>query len=136
MLGDKLGSETGKVTGTRVLPGTDARLMKIEVSFQASGTMLGTPHQDMGTFVMYERLPGIVYGEGQGYIGTQDGDGVIWTGFGVGKPTGKGLGVSWRAAVSYQTSSKKLARLNTVLGMVEFETDEAGNVRTTLTEWK
>ncbi len=136
MIGDKLGEHTGKVTGTRFLPGADGKHVVMEISFQAAGKMLGVETTDMGTYTVYERIPGQLYGKGQGFIGTKDGEGIIWEGMGVGQMTGKGMGVRYRAAVTYQTSSKKLARLNNVVGMIEHETDEAGNVKSAYWEWK
>lgn len=136
MLGEKLGEDTGKVSGVRFLPGADGKHVRMEVSFQATGKLLGIEVSDMGTYTAYERLPGVLYGEGQGFIATKDGEGIIWNGFGVGQMTGQGMGVKWRAAVTYQTSSKKLARLNTVIGMVEHETDPQGNVKDAYWEWK
>ena len=41
MLGEKLGEEKGKVIGSRVLPGDDYRYVKLEVSFETAGTLLG-----------------------------------------------------------------------------------------------
>ncbi len=136
MIGDKLGEDTGKVTGTRFLPGPDGKHVRMEVSFQATGKLLGSEITDMGTYVVHERIPGQLYGEGQGFIATKDGDGIIWNGFGVGQMTGKGMGVRYRAAVTYQTNSKKLARLNNVVGMIEHETDDQGNVKSAYWEWK
>ena len=81
-------------------------------------------------------MPGQIYGEGQGIIMTADGEGVIWNGFGVGAPTGQGMGIRWRACLSFQTNSEKLGRLNAVLGMVEYETDAEGNGKSSVTEWK
>ena len=37
---------------------------------------------------------GILYGEGQAVLTTKDGDAVFWKGMGVGKPTGKIMGVT------------------------------------------
>ncbi len=136
MLGDQIGQDSGKVTGTRVLPGEGGRYVKMEITFQHEGQLLGAQVTNMGTYVAYERIPGQIYGEGQGIIMTQDGDGIIWTGFGVGTPTGSGMGIRWRACLNFQTNSEKLSRLNSVLGMVEYETDAEGNARSTTWEWK
>ncbi|MBI4336391.1 MAG: hypothetical protein HY683_00980 [Chloroflexi bacterium] len=136
MLGDKIAEETGKITGVRVLPGEGGRYVKIEISFQAAGKLLGVNASDTGTYVAYERLPGVLYGEGQGIIATESGEGIIWHGFGVGRMVGPGMAAQWRACVTYQTSSQKLARLNTVLGVLEHQTDEQGNVTTKAWEWK
>ncbi len=136
MLGDKLGEATGKVTGMRILPAEGGRYVKMEVSYQHSGTLLGQPVTDTGTYVAYERIHDQIYGEGQGIMMTSTGDGIIWHGFGVGAPTGDGLAVRWRASINFQTSSEKLARLNSVLGMVEYETDAEGNGKAAIWEWK
>lgn len=54
----------------------------------------------------------------------------------VGKLVGPGMAARWRACVNYQTNSQKFARLNAVLGMVEHEADENGNVTNKFWEWK
>ena len=46
MLGELLGQVSGKLLGTRVLP-TEGQLVKVEVSFQGSGTFLGEDITDM-----------------------------------------------------------------------------------------
>ena len=121
MMGEKIGETSGKVTGMRVLPGEGGRFVKMEMTIQTKGTLFGQKGTDMGTYVAYERIPG---------------HGVIWSGFGVGTPTGKGMGMRWAAAVTYQTNSEKLARLNNVVGMVEHETDAQGNAKVRAWEWK
>ena len=136
MMGDKIGEESGKVIGTRILPGEGGRFVKMEITIQAQGTYLGQKGTDIGTYVAYERIPGQVYGEGQGIFMTDGGEGVIWNGLGVGAPTGQGMGMKWSAAVTYQTNSKKLARLNGIVGMVEHETDAQGNAKVRAWEWK
>jgi hypothetical protein len=136
MVGDKIGEESGKVIGTRILPGEGGRYVKMEITIQTQGTYLGQKGTDMGTYVAYERIPGQVYGEGQGIFMTEDGEGVIWNGMGVGTPTGEGMGMKWLAACTYQTTSKKLARRNGIVGMVEHETDARGNAKVRVWEWK
>jgi hypothetical protein len=135
MLGKKLGEESGKVIGTRILPGEGGRMVKMEITFRAEGTLLGKKGTNMGTYVVYERIPGQLYGEGQGIFITEEG-GAIWSGFGVGEMTGEGMGVKWAAAVTYQTNVKSLAALNTIVGVVEHETDDEGNASDTAWEWK
>ena len=49
MLGEQLGQEQGKITGRRVLP-SDGRGPKVEITFQARGTILGTEATDLGTY--------------------------------------------------------------------------------------
>lgn len=134
MLGEVLSEERGKVTGRRVLP-SEGQGPKVEISFQASGNLLGTESTDMGTYWSVVRPDGALYGEGQGVIMTQDGDRASWIGSGVGRFT-TGGGVSWRGAVYYQTESPKLARLNGIAVVFEYEVDENDNTYGKLWEWK
>ena len=136
MLGDKLGEGKGKVIGTRILPSADGRMVKMEITFQSQGKLLGMDSQNMGSYTVYERIPGQLYGEGQGIVMTSDGESAIWHGFGVGQMTGKGMGVRWSACVNYQAKAGKLGRLNNVLGVVEHETDEQQNSTEKVWEWK
>ncbi|MGE3077063.1 MAG: hypothetical protein AB7N24_20235 [Dehalococcoidia bacterium] len=136
MLGTKIGEETGKVTARRVLPGDPERsLMKIETSFESQGTIYGTPMQDMGTYTIVERVPGQIYGEGQGMLMTNDGAGIIWNGQGVGKSGPDGT-ISFAAAVTFQASDEKFSKLNGLLGVIEHKMSLAGDVNTTTHEWK
>ncbi|MDP3064241.1 MAG: hypothetical protein Q8O40_13685 [Chloroflexota bacterium] len=137
MLGEKIGEERGKATGTRVLPGGDYRYLRMEVSFQAAGKLLGMDSSNVGTYTVFERVPGQLYGEGQGIVMTSDGQSAIWNGHGVGRMTGKGMGMSFRFAIAFQAAQgSKLARLNGVLVIGEDEVDENGNAHTTTWEWK
>lgn len=137
MLGDKVGEEQGKVTSRRILEGGDYRYIKMEITFESSATLLGVQGMNIGTYTIFERVPGQIYGEGRGIFETSDGEGAIWNGHGIGVPTGDGLGVKFAASVAFQASpSGRLARLNGVLVLVEHETDADGNARSQLWEWK
>jgi hypothetical protein len=48
-LGEQLGEASGKVTGTRVL-GPEGQQVKVEVSFEGRGTLLGQDIADFGTY--------------------------------------------------------------------------------------
>ena len=135
MLGDKIGEFTGKVTGTRVLPGDDYRYVKMEISMQQSGQVFGMPATDTGTYTIFERVPGQIYGEGLGMI-MAGGEGAIWNGHGVSKESGS-MAISVRFSIAIQAGQNgKLSRLNEVLVIGEHELDEQGNTKTTLWEWK
>ncbi|HEY7141465.1 MAG TPA: hypothetical protein VIE44_15280 [Methylomirabilota bacterium] len=137
MLGDKIGEERGKVTTRRVLEGDDYRYVKMEVCFEASLTILGLKGADMGTYTVFERIPGQLYGEGRGIVITDSGESAIWNGHGVGAATGKGLGMKFAASVAFQApATGKLARLNNVLVLVEHVVKADGSARSTLHEWK
>ena len=124
--------ERGKTTGVRVLDANG----KAEVSFQASGTLLGIESTDVVTYQAVPRPDGTLWGEGQGVATTKDGEFATWWGHGIGKPTGKGWGARWRGAIYFQTQSKKLQRLNEVAGVFEYEADENGNTHGKVWEWK
>ena len=72
MLGEKIGGTSGKITSQRVLPnlGGDP---KMETSFQAHGSILGTDVKETGTYWTVVRRDGTLYGEGQGVMILKDG---------------------------------------------------------------
>lgn len=131
MLGEMVAEERGKIIGQRVP--SDG---KFEVTFQAMGKILGIESTDVATYWSETMPDGTLYGEGQGVQMTSDGQMASWKGSGVGKFTGKGAGVSFRGAIYYRTNSQKLARLNGVAVVYEFEADEQGNVHGKSWEWK
>ncbi len=135
MVGDKIGEEKGKITGYRVLH-SDGSGPKVEASFQGKGKILGIDATDMGTYESVLTPAGVLNGKGQGVTMTSDGEVAYWRGEGVGTFTGRGMGVSWRGAIYYQTTSQKLARLNSIACVYEYETDEEGNTSAKFYEWK
>jgi hypothetical protein len=124
MLGEQIGESRGKRTGRRALAAESG--FKVEVSFEDSGKMLGMEMNDVGTYVAVPRPDGTLYGEGQGVVMTRDGEMATWKGQGVGRFVGGGA-VSYRGALYYSTASPKLARLNTIAAVFEFEVDANGN---------
>jgi hypothetical protein len=134
MLGENLGSDIGQITNQRVLP-FEGGAPRIEATFEANGTILGVQITDLGTFVASPRPDGNLAGEGQGIVRTEDGEVATWTGGGVGRPQPDGS-IEWRGCVYYQTTSAKLARLNNVAALFEFDVDASGKTEARLTEWK
>jgi hypothetical protein len=134
MLGEKIGEESGKVTGRRVLPSEGAG-PKMETSFEAAGTLLGVAERGNGTYWAVLRPDGILYGEGQGVVMGAGGEVATWTGQGVGTIKKDGA-VSYRGSIYYQSPSPKWARLNSVAGVFEYEVDAQGNTRSQLYQWK
>ena len=106
MLGDKIWEATGRITGQRVLPGDDYRLLKVETSIEYQGKLFGKDAMGMATFVSFERVPGQMYAEGQGIIGTAEGDSAIWNGHGIGAMGADegGLTMSIRYSIAYQAA--------------------------------
>src|SRR5262245_58634693 len=134
MLGDQIGEERGRITGRRVLP-SDGQGPKMEVTFEANGMSFRMDGVDVGSYWMVVQANGALYGEGQGFITTANGDVVQWTGAGRGRLTKHGGG-SFRGAIYYRTTSSKLAYVNEIAGVYEHETDRDGNVTTKVWEWK
>jgi hypothetical protein len=68
---------------------------------------------------------------------TNDGTEVAtWKGSGIGRMSGSGK-VSFRGAIYWHTTSTgKLAPLNNVVGVYEYEIDEGGNTSAKIWEWK
>lgn len=137
MLGQKIGEETGRVTSRRILEGDDFRYVKMEITFEAQGTLLGLKGASTGTYVVYSRVGNQIYGEGQGIFMAETGDSAIWKGHGVGTPTGEGMGIKFAASVAFQAeASGKLAPLNDILVLVEHTAAGDGSTKSVMTEWK
>ena len=135
MLGEIIIEGSGKITGVRVVS-AEGPAPKLEMSCQGNCKLLGKEATDFITFWQAIRPGGELYGEAQIVMITADGEMATWTGFGVGRPTGKGFAASFRGGGSFQTASEKLARLNGVATVYEYEMDEDGNYSYKDWEWK
>ena len=132
MLGDFLGESKGKRVLRRVL---SVEPLRMEVTFEDAGHMLGTATTGGGTYTAEAREDGSLYGEGLGAMMTADGEGVSWKGSGSGKILPGGA-VSYRGILHFRTPSQKLARLNNACGVFEYDVDSAGNTTSKIWEWK
>lgn len=132
MLGDVLGESKGRRIVRRVLSSDPLR---VEVSFEDTGTMLGIATTGMGTYTSEGRPDGSLYGEGQGVMITADGEPILWRGSGVGKLLAGGA-ISYRGILYYRTPSQKLAPLNNACGVFEYDVDAVGNTTSKVWEWK
>ena len=135
MLGEQIAEARGKITGQRVL---DVEDPKIEYSFAASGTMKGIQIAHIATFYTIPK-GNILYGQGQDVITTRDGSGDMATEIGhvIGEFIDNGKKVKFRGSFFYKASSSgKLAFLNSIVGVFEYEADEVGNTFYKVWEWK
>ena len=132
MLGEQIGETRGKRIVRRVLSSDPVR---VEVSFEDSGKMLGIDVNGFGTYTSQVRADGTFYGEGEGAYMTRDGELLSWKGSGLGKIK-EGGAVSYRGILYYRTASQKLARLNTITGVFEYEVDAKGETLAKVWEWK
>jgi hypothetical protein len=136
MLGDQIGEDKGKVTSQRVL-GVEDGIPKMETSFSTIGKYKGVETTEIGTYWASSRPGGVMHGEGQGVIMTKDGqDMATWTGQGVGRFTGSGK-IRFIGSLFFSASSNgKLAFLNNLVRVFEYESDEQGNTSSKVWEWK
>ena len=132
MLGEVIGETRGKRILRRVLSSTP---LKVEVSFEDAGKMLGVEVNGFGTYTSEVRPDGTVYGQGSGVYTSATGDILCWEGSGLGK-FGEAGAVSYRGILYYRTPSPKLEKLNTVPGVFEYEVDSKGATHAKVWEWK
>ena len=134
MLGEQIGEAHGKRTGRRVIQSRGGGV-RVEVSFEDSGKLVGVEVSGIATYWSEVRPDGTIHGEGQGVSIGKDGEMATWKGMGVGKFTGGGA-VSYRGMLSYYSASPKLSRLNSVAAIFEFSVDASGNTHSKTWEWK
>ncbi|PYS54643.1 MAG: hypothetical protein DMG13_07450 [Acidobacteria bacterium] len=132
MLGEQIGETIGKRIVRRVLSSDP---VKVEVTFEDTGKMLGIGVNGFGTYSSQVRPDGTIYGEGEGAYTTADGELLAWKGSGLGRFK-EGGAVSYRGILYYRTNSQKLARLNTVTGVFEYEASASGETHSKVWEWK
>jgi hypothetical protein len=135
MLGDKIGEFHGKITGQRVLPPEGGRA-KFETTTEISGAILGIPTRSISTYVSVMQADGSFYGEIVGAVFiAENGDMAHCKASGAGRFTGDG-GVSFRGATYALGATGKLAPLNGLALVYEWDVDGNGNAQWHLWEWK
>jgi hypothetical protein len=137
MLGELIFESKGKITGQRVLS-VENGIPKLEVSVTGTGIFNGNLDvTETWTYWTIQRTDGTSYGEGKGVIMTKDGGEVATaTGHGEGRMTESGK-MKYSGTNFYETNSKnKLAFLNHLIGVNEYNVDRSGNYENKLWEWK
>ena len=136
MLGDLISEEKGKITTQKVLD-VEGGEPKIETSFSATGNYRGVETTATVTYWGSLRPAGAIYGEGQGVLMSKDGQEMAtWTGQGIGRFTNPGK-IRFAGSLFFNTpSTGKLAFLNNLVGVFEYEADELGNTSAKAWEWK
>ena len=140
MLGEQIYEHKGKITSQRVLHVSEQG-PKLEISLSANGKFIGKRLEVTETVIYWSifRPGGLFYGQGQGVLMTKDGSGEMATitPQGVGRFINQGQNVSIRGSVFFHSPSMgKLAFLNGLVGIFEYEADEAGNTIVKVWEWK
>jgi hypothetical protein len=134
-LGDPIIEGSGMIIGQRVLEVHP--VVKMETSFIQNDTILGNITTfEVGTYDTVMRPDGSLYGEGQGFFSTQDGQMGVWTGQGIGHFTEDGK-TRFHGSLFFNTqSSGSLSFLNNLVGIFYYEVDKEGKTSATVWEWK
>ena len=135
MLGEVLFKETGKTIGMRVLS-ADAGGVKVEVTLQTEGQIDGVAETSLWTYSSLTRPDGSIYGEGQGFMTTSDGDVLGMLGSAGAKAVGADGSIKYRGALHFQTASGGFSHLVGTVGAFEYDVDAEGNTTATVWEWK
>jgi hypothetical protein len=137
MLGQLLYESKGKITDQRILS-VDSGIPKFEVSIAGTGIFTGSLEVKTNwTYWVIQRPDGTSHSHGQGVIMTRDGrEMAMATGRAKGKIVESGK-IRYVGAIFYETDSKnRLAFLNHLVGVNEYEVDSSGNYEHRLWEWK
>jgi hypothetical protein len=135
MLGEILYEETGQTTGIRVLPSTGGET-HLEVSLQTQGRIQGVDQRSMWTYTSTTRADGSIYGQGQGFMTTRDGDVINLLGSGAARSIGPDGSIQYRGAVYFHTASRKFASLNGTVGVHEYNVAADGKTDAKVWAWK
>ena len=131
MLGVEIEEGRGKRTGRRLIA-TDPHL-KVEASVEETARLLGVDGQSIITYLSYIKPDGSLHGEGEGVWASLQGDIVTWKGVGVGR-FGEGGSIQYCGSLSFTTSSQRLARLNGISGVFQWDIDAQGNTHSKIWE--
>jgi hypothetical protein len=134
-LGDVIGEANGSATNIEVLS-VEGGSPRIKVTLRGTGKAKGVGFTDLITYTQVQKSEGILFGDGETVCLTDEGEICTWKGFGVGRPTSAGGAASFAVAGWFDTKSSKLASLNGVACIIEFETDDNGSYHWTAYEWK
>ena len=137
MLGELMFESRGRVTSQRVLS-VENGIPKFEISIAGSGIFTGSLEVTTSwTYWAIQRPDRTSFSQGQGVIITKDGrDMATATGRAEGKTVESG-NMRFVGAIFYETHSEnKLAFLNHLVGVNEYEVDALGNYENRLWEWK
>ncbi len=140
MLGELIYESTGKIVSQKVVDIGDINnpSAKVELSYSGSGYMQGIGNvTETWTFVNTHLSNNITQGIGKGVIMTDDGNGVATA-----TELGRGFHMSpesivYPAARVFSTDSNgKLAFLNELVGVTQWEVDSLGNYNVKMWQWK
>jgi len=131
MLGAQFGEGRGQRTGRRVL--ATEPIFKVEATVEEATTLLGVEGMNIITYTAQAKPDGSLYGEGEGIFMSAQGDVVTWKGIGVGRFS-EGGSIHYCGSLSYTTTSQKLAKLNGISGVFQWEIDPQGKTHSKIYE--
>jgi hypothetical protein len=138
MLGELIYESSGKIVSQKVVDTGDDPSAKVELSYSGSGYMQGIGNvTETWTFVNTHLRNNIIQGIGKGVIMTDDGNGVATA-----TELGRGFHMSPEtivypgARVFSADSNGKLAFLNELVGVTQWEVDSLGNYKVKMWQWK
>jgi hypothetical protein len=140
MLGELIYESSGKIVSQKVVDTGDIYYLsaKVELSYSGSGYMQGIGNvTETWTFVNTHLKNNITQGIGKGVIMTDDGNGVATA-----TELGRGFHMSPEsivypgARVFSADSNGKLAFLNELVGVTQWEVDSLGNYKVKMWQWK
>lgn len=131
MIGAQIEEGRGKRTGRRVLATQPS--IKVEASAEETMTLLGVEGTSIITYTASIKHDGSIDGEGEGIFVSQ-GATVTWKGIGVGRLQENGS-ILYTGSLSFNTTSEKLAKLNQLSGVFEWEIDAQGNTHSKMWEF-
>jgi hypothetical protein len=131
MLGAQIEEGRGKRTGRRVIS-TDP-VFAVEATVEEAARFLGVEGLSIITYRAHPKPDGSLEGEGGGVFSSPQGEMVTWKGIGVGR-FGEGGSIQYCGSLSFTTTSQKLAALNGISGVFQWEIDAQGNTHSKIWE--
>jgi hypothetical protein len=131
MLGAQIEEGRGKRTGRRVIATQPS--LKVEASVEEAATFLGLEGMSIITYTSTIKPDGSLDGEGLGAFASGKGDILTWKGVGVGR-FGEGGSIHFSGSLSFTTTSQKLATLNGISGVFQWDIDAQGNTHSVMWE--
>ncbi len=134
MLGELIFEEKGTTTGVRVLS-AEAVEVKVEVTLERQGKIKGVDENSLWTYWSKTRADGSIYGQGEGFMTTNDGAVIALIGNCSAEWSSDGS-VAYRGSIHFHTENEKYSYLNTIAGVHEYDVDAQGNTVAKIWEWK
>lgn len=134
MLGEQILEEAGKTTGRRVLNTPEG--VKVEVSAESQGKLLGVPYRSFITYLSQIRDDGTIHGTCVGVVMSEDGTAhATYQAEGLGQFKDKGR-ASWRGNIYFSSKSPKWSQLNKIPCIFEYEVEADGSNKGKGWEWR